>query len=109
MANNIALQKKLLMAANAGLLELHPNPFIELSYAIALFYSGDAQNAFEILLNLRQHTFLSRSYLLHATLGKLYYLHGENEKAREFLCKAMENTQFEAEKTSIKKLIKEAS
>ncbi|WP_339814512.1 sigma-70 family RNA polymerase sigma factor [uncultured Imperialibacter sp.] len=89
----------------ARLLDLHPNPFIELNYAIALFYNGDTQNAFEILLNLRRHTFLNRSYLLHATLGKLYYLHGDKARAKEFLCKATENAQFERERKYIEKLI----
>lgn len=96
-----------IVALYARLLELHPNPFIELNYAIALFYGGDPQSAFDILLSLRQHTFLNRSYLLHATLGKLYYLHGDKEMAREFLSKAVENAQFERERVYAKKLFEE--
>jgi RNA polymerase sigma factor (sigma-70 family) len=94
-----------IVALYAKLLELHPNPFIELNYAIALFYSGDAQNAFDILLALRQHTFLNRSYLLHATLGKLYYLYGDMGRARGFLGKAAANAQFEREKKYTEKLV----
>jgi predicted RNA polymerase sigma factor len=94
-----------IVALYARLLELHPNPFIELNYAIALFYDGDPQSAFNILLALRQHTFLNRSYLLYATLGKLYFLAGDKVKADQCLSRAVLYARVETEKAYTEKLI----
>jgi len=87
------------------LLQLNPNPFIELSYAIALYYAGQPKQAFDMLLGLRQHGFLNNSYTLNATVGKLYYLDGDKSKAQYFLSRALETANFETEKMYIKKLL----
>lgn len=87
------------------LLDLHPNPFIELNYAIALYYCGEKTQAIEILLSLRQHTYLNQSYLLNATLGKLYLLSDDLVNARKFLSLALQNARIEAEKAYTKKLL----
>jgi RNA polymerase sigma factor (sigma-70 family) len=47
------------------LLQNNPNPFIELNYAIALYYDSQKREAFDTLHNLQQ-TFLEQSYFLHA-------------------------------------------
>jgi RNA polymerase sigma-70 factor (ECF subfamily) len=86
------------------LLQHHPNPFIELNYAIALYYDSQKKKAFDILHDLQQ-TFLDQSYLLHAALGKLYWQEGEYEKSDLHLIKALSLTNFQAEKDFIKKLL----
>jgi len=86
------------------LLQNNPNPFIELNYAIALYYDSQKQEAFDALHDLQQ-TFLDRSYLLHAALGKLYWQEGEYHKSDLHLTKALSLTNFEAEKDFIKKML----
>ena len=88
------------------LLQHNSNPFIELNYAIALYYDAQKQKAFETLCNLQQ-TFLDQSFLLHATLGKLYWQEGENHKSDLHLTKALSLTKFDVEKDFVKKLLVE--
>ena len=86
------------------LLHNNPNPFISLNYAIALYYNGQKQSAFEVLEGLRK-TFLEQYYLLHAALGKLYLLEGEYEKTDFYLNKALSLASFPAEKDFVKKIL----
>jgi RNA polymerase sigma-70 factor (ECF subfamily) len=86
------------------LLQGNPNPFVSLNYAIALYYDGQKRSAFVLLENLRK-TFLEQYYLLHAALGKLYLLEGENDKSDFYLKKALSLTGFQAEKDFIKKML----
>jgi RNA polymerase sigma factor (sigma-70 family) len=84
------------------LLHNNPNPFIELNYAIALYYDSQVQKAFDALHDLQQ-TFLDQSYLLHAALGKLYWQEGEHYKSNLHLTKALSLTNFQVEKDFVKK------
>jgi RNA polymerase sigma-70 factor (ECF subfamily) len=86
------------------LLQNNSNSFIELNYAIALYYDSQKQKAFDRLHALQQ-TFLDQSYLLHATLGKLYLLEGEYSNSALHLTKALSLTNFQVEKDFIKKLL----
>jgi RNA polymerase sigma-70 factor (ECF subfamily) len=86
------------------LLQNNPNPFIELNYAIALYYDSQKQKAFDALHDL-QLTFLDRSYLLHAALGKLYWQEGEYYKSDLHLTKALSLTNFQVEKDFVKKML----
>lgn len=86
------------------LLHGNPNPFISLSYAIALFYDGQKTSAFTVLEGLRQ-TFLEQYYLLHAALGKLYLLEGEFSKSDYHLNRALALTSFPAEKDFVRKML----
>jgi len=86
------------------LLQNTPNPFIELNYAIALYYDSQKQKAFDVLHDLQQ-TFLDRSYFLHAALGKLYWQEGEYYKSDLHLTKALSLTNFQAEKDFVKKML----
>ncbi|HVU56231.1 MAG TPA: sigma-70 family RNA polymerase sigma factor [Puia sp.] len=86
------------------LLKDNPNPFIELNYAISLYYDSKKQEAFGLLHHLQQ-TFLEQYYLLHAALGKLYLLEGEYHKSEMHLTRALSLTNFQAEKEFIKKLL----
>ncbi|HLK29445.1 MAG TPA: sigma-70 family RNA polymerase sigma factor [Puia sp.] len=87
-----------------NLLQEQINPFIELNYAIALYYDSQKQQAFGILHDLEK-TFLAQSYLLHAALGKLYLTEGEQDKSEVHLAKALSITNFQAEKEFIKKML----
>ena len=86
------------------LLQNNPNPFIELNYAIALYYDSQKQKAFNALHNLQQ-TFLDHSYLLHAALGKLYWQEGEYHKSNLHLKKALSLTNFQVEKDFVRKMM----
>ncbi|WP_246073761.1 RNA polymerase sigma factor [Dinghuibacter silviterrae] len=88
----------------AKLLQDNPNPFVELNYAIALYYDRQAPKAFGILHDLQQ-TFLERYYLLHATMGKLYFLEGEYRESDRHLTKALALTSFQAEKDFVQKIL----
>jgi RNA polymerase sigma factor (sigma-70 family) len=86
------------------LLQNKSNPFIEMNYAIALYYNFEKEKAFDILHHL-QKTFLEKSYLLHAALGKLYLQEGEFPKSDFHLTKALSLTNFQVEKDFIKKML----
>ena len=88
------------------LLKNYPNPFVELNYAIALYYSGKRQNAMDILLELKQKPFLNQYYLLNATLGKIYFLEDNFKLAKEYFQLTLQQTNFQAEKEFIQKMIK---
>jgi RNA polymerase sigma factor (sigma-70 family) len=88
----------------AKLLQDNPNPFIELNYAISLYYDSQKQAAFALLHDLQQ-TFLEQYYLLHAALGKLYLLEGKYQKSDLHLTKALSLTNFQAEKEFIRKML----
>jgi RNA polymerase sigma factor (sigma-70 family) len=87
------------------LLEVNSNPFIELNYAIALYYAGEKESAFNILDTLQQNTFLNQYHLLNATLGKLYGVEGNYPLALDFLLKAFKQTNMQLEKNFIGKMI----
>jgi RNA polymerase sigma-70 factor (ECF subfamily) len=87
------------------LLHLNTNPFVELNYAIALFYAGEKETAFKILNTLRQHAVLSQYYLLNMALGKFHQMEGDNYLAKQFLQKAWHQTNAAQEKDFINKMI----
>jgi RNA polymerase sigma factor (sigma-70 family) len=84
-----------------------PNPFVELNYAIALFYSGERGKAFDILHALRQHPYMSQYFLLNSALGKFYYLDRDYELSKRFFMKAHKQTQSVAERKLIERHILE--
>lgn len=88
------------------LLQLHPNPFVELNYAIALYYAGQKSPAFETLNNLLKHPFLSQYYLLNAALGKLHFLEGNGETAKKYWEKTLCQTNSPLEQAFIQKMIR---
>ena len=85
------------------LLQLHPNPFVELNYAIALYYAGQKAKAFKTLDSLLEHPFLSQYYLLNAALGKLHSLEGDHATAKKYWGMALHQTNSELEKAFIQK------
>jgi RNA polymerase sigma factor (sigma-70 family) len=87
------------------LLRLRPNPFVELNYAIALYYAGQKSQAMDILNNLRQHPFLSQYYLLNAALGKIHFLEGDFPNAKKYWEKTLGQTNSQLEKEFIQKMI----
>ena len=106
MAKSFALTDwKTIAGLYARLLHSNPNPFVELNYAIALYFAGDRQTAFKILNELQRNAFLSQYYLLNMTLGKFHHLEGDDSLAREFLLKAYHQTNFTKEKDFIQKMI----
>ncbi|MEP7322186.1 MAG: sigma-70 family RNA polymerase sigma factor [Saprospiraceae bacterium] len=87
------------------LFQTQPNPFIELNYSIALYYSGDTKEAFKILTRLLEHPFMNQYYLLNGTLGKFYAMEGNEKSARKHLLKAIQLTNFDLEKNVFQKMI----
>lgn len=90
------------------LLQLNSNPFIELNYAIALYYAGKKADAFSILKKLEQNAFMHQYHLLNASLGKLYLLEGDKLNANKYLTLAATQTNMQAEKEFIIRLLKKA-
>jgi len=87
------------------LLENNPNPFVEMNYAIALYYAGQKKKAIDILNLLQQKPFLHQYYLLNAALGKINLLEGNYTKARGYFQKTLNQTDSPAEKEYIQKLM----
>lgn len=98
---------KTISSLYSKLLHDNPNPFVELNYAIALYYSGQIEHAFEILNRLHTHPFLNHYYLLNATLGKFHHREGNDVLARSFLSRAIEQTSFVDEKRFIQRMLEE--
>ncbi|HXB09342.1 MAG TPA: sigma-70 family RNA polymerase sigma factor [Puia sp.] len=91
------------------LLRMNPNPFVELNYAIALYFSGKKAKAFELLHALLQQPFLHPYFLLNATLGKCYLLEGEIARAKEYLSRALTQTTQPREIAFIRQLLDRTS
>ncbi|MDB5086663.1 MAG: sigma-70 family polymerase sigma factor [Mucilaginibacter sp.] len=88
------------------LLHSNPNPFVELNYAIALYYAGEKQSAFNLLNELQQHAFFNRYYLLNMTLGKFYHLEDDDGLAKQYLLKAYQQTNNVKERDFIGRMMK---
>lgn len=98
---------KLIAKLYKRLLDSQPNPFVELNYAIALFYAGEKKQAFEILNELCRHPYMSQYFLLNSVLGKFYYAERDYELAKSFLKKASKQARSEAERKLIERHILE--
>jgi len=94
---------KLISRLYERLLEWGPNPFVQLSYAIALFYAGERTTTFAILHRLLQTPVMNQYYLLNATLGKLYLLEGYPDQSREFFTRALGQTTLVSEQEFIRR------
>ncbi|MEO8471933.1 MAG: sigma-70 family RNA polymerase sigma factor [Chryseolinea sp.] len=77
------------------------NPFVELSYAIACYYSGEKETCFYTLNQLEQQPYMRNYYLLNATLGKLYARESKSDEAITYLEKAFNQTTATLEKVFI--------
>jgi RNA polymerase sigma factor (sigma-70 family) len=79
------------------LMEWGANPWVELSYAIALYYAGEKARAFGILERLLQMPIMHQYYLLNVTMGKLYGLEGDRYRSEVFYRRALELTALPGE------------
>jgi RNA polymerase sigma-70 factor (ECF subfamily) len=105
-AKSFALTEwKTIAGIYARLLQINNNPFVELNYAIALFYAGEKEAAFTILHRLERHAFLNQYYLLNMTLGKFHHLEGNGTLARQYLQTAYRQTDAAKEKDFIQNMI----
>lgn len=86
-------------------LRMNPNPFVELNYAIALYFAGGKEKAFEILHGLLKQPFMNGYYLLNAALGKLYLLDGDIPAAKKYLERTLEQTEHPLETAFIRGLL----
>ena len=91
------------------LLQMNPNPFVELNYAIALYYAGEKKKALNIFDKLQQQPLLNKYYLLNAALGKIHLLEGNNHKAKEYFLETLKQTNVEAEREFIRRMIDKSS
>ncbi len=87
------------------LLKINPNPFVELNYAIALYYAGLKKEALAILHKLEAAPFFNQYYLLHASLGKIYFNEGNFALAKKYFMETLKLTGSQAEKGFIQRLI----
>jgi RNA polymerase sigma factor (sigma-70 family) len=87
------------------LLEVIPNSFVELNYAVALYYAGQKNEALVILHKLETQPFFSQYYLLHASLGRIYFAQGNAVLAKKYFKETLNLTSSPAEKSFIRRLI----
>ncbi|HEV3224991.1 MAG TPA: sigma-70 family RNA polymerase sigma factor [Puia sp.] len=86
------------------LLKINPNPFVKLNYAIALYYAGQKNEALAILHKLETEPFFNQYYLLHASLGRIYFAEGNHALAKKYFTKTLRLTNSSAEKGFIMRL-----
>jgi RNA polymerase sigma-70 factor (ECF subfamily) len=87
------------------LLRIQANPFVELNYAIALYYGSYKEQALGILHELEKQAFLGQYYLLHASLGRIYAAEGNKELAREYFRSTLKLTNAPDEIAFVQRLI----
>jgi RNA polymerase sigma factor (sigma-70 family) len=87
------------------LLGIQTNPFVELNYAIALYYGGYKEQAIGILHELEKQAFLGQYYLLHASLGRIYAAEGDKDLARSYFRNTLELTNAPDEIAFVQRLI----
>jgi RNA polymerase sigma-70 factor (ECF subfamily) len=88
------------------LLKNNPNPFIELNYAIALYFDGQKKEALTIIHTLESKPFFHDYYLLHASLGRIYFAQGNHPLAKKYLTETLRLTSAPAEKEFIQRIIR---
>jgi RNA polymerase sigma factor (sigma-70 family) len=91
------------------LLKLNPNPFVELNYAIALYYAGQKKEALAILHKLEAAPFFNEYYLLHASLGRIYFTEGNHVLAKKHFTKTLKLTSSPSETGFIQRLIEKVN
>jgi RNA polymerase sigma factor (sigma-70 family) len=87
------------------LLGIQTNPFVELNYAIALYYGGYKREALGILHELEKQAFLGQYYLLHASLGRIYAAEGNKDIAGHYFRNTLELTSAPDEIAFVQRLI----
>jgi RNA polymerase sigma factor (sigma-70 family) len=87
------------------LLKINPNPFVELNYAIALYYAGLKNEALSLLHKLEAAPFFNQYYLLHASLGRIYFSEGNYDLAKKYFTETLTLTSSTAEKDFILRLM----
>jgi len=88
-----------------SLLKINPNPFVDLNYAIALYYAEQRNEALVILHRLEAEPFFNQHYLLHASLGRIYFAEGNHALARKYFTETLKLTGSPAEKSFILRLM----
>ncbi|HET6256625.1 MAG TPA: sigma-70 family RNA polymerase sigma factor [Puia sp.] len=87
------------------LLRLQANPFVELNYAIALYYGTYKSEALEILHGLERQALMSQYYLLYASLGRIYAAEGNKGLAKEYFGRTLQLTSSPDEIAFVQRLI----
>lgn len=98
---------KLICQLYSKLLTGNANPFIELNYAIALYFSGEKRKAFDILSQLEKHPYMKNYFLLNATIGRFHVKENKSDLALHYLEKAIHQTNSALEKEFINTIIDE--
>jgi RNA polymerase sigma factor (sigma-70 family) len=88
------------------LLRIQANPFVELNYAIALYYGGYNEEALGVLHGLEKLAFLGQYYLLHASLGRIYAAEGNKSLAKEYFVNTLRLTNAPDEIAFVQRLIR---
>jgi RNA polymerase sigma factor (sigma-70 family) len=87
------------------LLSIQANPFVELNYAIALYFGGEKGEALGLLHGLEKQAFLGQYYLLHASLGRIYAAEGNKGLARTYFKNTLRLTNVSDEIAFVQRLI----
>jgi len=70
-----------------------------------LYYAGQKPDALDILHKLEKEPFFNQYYLLHASLGRIYFAEGNHALAKIYFTETLRLTNAPAEKDFIQRLI----
>ena len=86
--------------------QMKPTPVVQMNKAIVLSYSGKPKEAIELMNSIRGiELLLKTQYMFNAVLGELYIKNNQPQQAIDYLEKALQLTQSDAEKKLLKEKI----
>ena len=86
--------------------QMKPTPVVQMNKAIVLSYSGKPKEAIELMNSIRGiELLLKTQYMFNAVLGELYIKNNQPQQATDYLEKALQLTQSDAEKKLLKEKI----
>jgi len=86
--------------------QMKPTPVVQMNKAIVLSYSGKPKEAIELMNSIKGiELLLKTQYMFNAVLGELYIKNNQPQQATDYLEKALQLTQSDAEKKLLKEKI----
>ena len=83
--------------------QLKPSPVVQMNKAIVLSYTGKTKEAIELMNSIGGiELLLKTQYMFNAVLGELYIKNNQPQQATDYLEKALQLTQSDAEKKLLK-------
>ncbi|QEC66956.1 sigma-70 family RNA polymerase sigma factor [Panacibacter ginsenosidivorans] len=88
------------------LYQMKPTPIVQMNKAIVLSYTGKTKEAIELMRSIEGiELLLKTQYMFNAVLGELHIRNNQSQQATDYLEKALQLTQSDAEKKLLKEKI----